>query len=82
MSPFTDHLLEFSEKDSYIQNYCCSVLEQYWLQDLPDKDFLAVYVPAYLLARMGCSMGKVGLLIISNEVPTESTCYCASKMCE
>lgn len=59
----SDHLLEFSEKDSYTQNYCCTVLEQYWSKGLPDKDFLAVYVPPYLLARLGCSMGKVGVMV-------------------
>ena len=51
-------LLQFSDRNIFIQNCCCEILEKCWNRNLPGKEVAAVNVPPYLLARALCPIGK------------------------
>ena len=61
-------LLQFSDKNIFVQNCCSEVLEKCWNKNLPEKDVVAVNVPPYLLARALCPIGKAHDVLRLNEV--------------
>lgn len=52
-------MLQFQDKNSYVQNLCSQVLEKCWTRSLNGSCRFAVNVPLYLLARCLCPIGKL-----------------------